>query len=112
LIELFNENERDKAAALYKWMGYLEAFSDCIRRSELRWYFDVRLFEFEDIYPSVQVLVKAAYPESFPDNAEIKELSIYELGQALKRELRIEVNDPDADRAPQLKAGVAALRSR
>jgi hypothetical protein len=60
----------------------------------LKWYFDVRLFEFEDIYPSVQGLVKAAYPGSLPHKAEIKELSIYELGQAVKRELGVEFNDP------------------
>jgi len=38
-----------KPPALYKLMGYLEAFSDSIRRSEFKWYFDVKLFEFEDI---------------------------------------------------------------
>ena len=94
-----------KPPALYKLMGYLEAFGDCIRKSELKWYFEVRLFEFEDIYPSVQVLVKDAYPGSFPETAEIKELSIYELGQALKRELRVESNEPGLLNIVQLVTG-------
>ena len=72
---------------LFKLLGYLEAVSDFIRTDELKWYFDVKLFEYDDIVLDIALLVKAAYPESFPDKAKIREGSITGLVDTFKHEL-------------------------
>jgi len=72
---------------LLKLIGYLEAVSDSIRTGELKWYFDVRLFECEGPFSDIKVLIKAAYPESNPETAEITEGSIHDLAETLRHEL-------------------------
>jgi hypothetical protein len=52
--------------ALYKLIGYLDAVSDFIRTGELKWYFDVKLFEYDEVLSDIGLLVKTAYPGSFP----------------------------------------------
>jgi hypothetical protein len=73
--------------ALYKLEGYLEAVSDFIRTGELKWYFDVRLFEVEGAVSDVRQLIKEAYPDSKPEKAEITEGTIRDLLDTLKHEL-------------------------
>jgi len=75
--------------ALYKLVGYLGAVSDFIRTGELKWYFDVRLVEYDEVVSDIALLVKVAYPESFPEQAQIKECSIADLVDAFWRELDI-----------------------
>ena len=43
---------------LFKLLGYLEAVSDFIRTDELKWYFDVKLFEYDDIVLDIALLVR------------------------------------------------------
>ena len=69
---------------LFKLLGYLEAVSDCIRSGELKWYFDVTLFESDDIVVDISLLVKTAYPESLPEKAEIREVSITNVADTFK----------------------------
>lgn len=73
--------------ALYKFSGYLEAVSDFIRTGELKWYFDVRLFETDDARSDIGLLVKTAYPGSFPEKSEITEASITDLVETFRHEL-------------------------
>ena len=73
--------------ALYRLQGYLEAVSDFIRTGELKWYFDVRLFEVEGALSDVRELIKAAYSDSKPEKAEITEGSIDDVLETLKHEL-------------------------
>ncbi|HEY9403361.1 MAG TPA: hypothetical protein VIQ24_11910 [Pyrinomonadaceae bacterium] len=73
--------------ALHKLEGYLEAVSDFIRTGELKWYFDVRLFEIEGAVSDVKQLIKVAYPDCKPDKAEIGEGTIRDLLDTLRYEL-------------------------
>ena len=76
-----------KPPALYKLVGYLEAISDFIRTGELKWYFDVSLFEYEGVVSDLTLLIKAAYPKSQPEKAKIVESSVNELVATLNHEL-------------------------
>jgi hypothetical protein len=73
--------------ALYKLIGYFEAISDFIRTGELKWYFDLRLFEYEDAVTNVAALIKAAYSESKPELAKIIECSHDDFVSTLNHEL-------------------------
>ena len=73
--------------ALYKLAGYLEAVSEFIRTGELKWYFDVRLFECEGAAPDIRRLIEAAYPDAKPDKAEISEASAHDVVETLGHEL-------------------------
>src|SRR5687767_874844 len=72
--------------ALYKLIGYLEAVSDFIRTGELKWDFDIKLFEYDEVVSDVRLLVKSAYPGSFPDKAQIIEGSLSDLVDIFKHE--------------------------
>ena len=74
-------------SALHKLEGYLEAVSDFIRTGELKWYFDVRLFEVEGAVSDLRQLIKEAYPDSKPEKSEITEGTIRDLLDTLKHEL-------------------------
>jgi hypothetical protein len=84
-----------EAPALYKFIGYLEAISDLIRIGELKWYFDVRLFEYDEVVSDIALLVKTAYPRSFPENAEIREGSITDLVNTFRHELGRGLKSPE-----------------
>src|SRR3954453_12295822 len=84
-----------ESPALYKVIGYLEAVSDFIRTGELKWYFDVRLFEYDEDVSDIGLLVKTAYPGSFPDKAEITEGSITDLVHTFRHELGHRLESPD-----------------
>lgn len=73
--------------AVYKLTGYLEALSDFIRTGELKWYFDVALFEYEFANVDIKLLIKLAYPHSNPEKANITESSIHDLFESLKHKL-------------------------
>lgn len=73
--------------ALYKLLGYLEATSDFIKTGELKWDFEVTLYEYEDSDLDVIQLVKAAYPASQPEKAEITESSPEDMLETFKHEL-------------------------
>lgn len=73
--------------ALYKLQGYLEATSDFIKTGELKWGFEVTLYEYENPDLDVVQLVKAAYPESHPEKAEITECSLEDMLETFKHEL-------------------------
>jgi hypothetical protein len=73
--------------ALNKLVGYLEAISDFIHTGELKWYFDVTLFEYEDDFSDLALIIKTAYPESQPEKAKIAECSIADLVETLNHEL-------------------------
>ena len=81
--------------ALYKFTGYLEAVSDFIRSGELKWYFDVRLFEFDEVPSDIGLLVKTVYPGSFPERAEISEGSITDLVDTFRHELGRGLESPE-----------------
>jgi hypothetical protein len=81
--------------ALYKLIGYLEAVSDFIRTGELKWYFDVRLFEYDEVVSDIGLLVKTAYPESFPEKAEISEASITDLVETFRHEFGRRLESPE-----------------
>ena len=72
---------------LYKLNGYLAAVSDFIKTGELRWDFEVSLYEYESPSLGVVELVKAAYPKSQPEKAEITECSLEDILETFKHEL-------------------------
>src|SRR5918992_4733159 len=61
--------------ALHKLEGYLEAVSEFIRTGELKWYFDVRLFECEETGSDVRLFIGEIYPDAKLEKAEISEAS-------------------------------------
>ena len=96
--------------ALYKFIGYLDAISDFIRTGQLKWYFDVRLFEYDEVVSDIGQLVKTAYPGSFPEKAEISEGSItdlvdtfrHEFGRWLESPERLSMLTPVTDRRGEM----------
>lgn len=74
-------------AALHKLLGYLEAVSDFIRTGEIKWYFDVSLYECEELTPDIKRLVKTAYPNSKPEEAKLTEGSIEDVIETFNNEL-------------------------
>ncbi len=73
--------------ALYKLEGYLEAVSDFIRTGELRWCFEVKLFEYEESVSDISQLIEAAYPSSKHEKAKMHEASIDDVRETFKHEL-------------------------
>jgi hypothetical protein len=71
---------------LFKLLGYLDAVADFIRRGELKWYFDAKLFDCEGNFSDVRSLIKTAYPDSKPELADIDKASISDLVATLKHE--------------------------
>jgi hypothetical protein len=71
---------------VYKLIGYLDAVGDFIRTGELKWSFDVRLFDCEGTFSDIQSLIKAAYPDSTPELADISEGSISDLVETFRHE--------------------------
>jgi len=78
--------KRIEPADLYRLMGYLGAVSDFIRTGELKWYFDVKLFEYDEAAPDIRHLIKQAYPDSNPATAELTEASVQDLAETFKHE--------------------------
>jgi len=73
--------------ALDRFEGYLKAVSDFIRTGELKWYFEAKLFEYEEAVSDVKQLIKAAYPTSDPEKAQVDECSIDDVLETLRHEL-------------------------
>jgi hypothetical protein len=73
--------------ALHQLRSHLDEVSDRIRTGELKWYFDVRLFELEERVSDIRPLIKAAYPRSCPEKAEIRECSLDDILETLGHEL-------------------------
>ncbi len=73
--------------ALHKLDGYLEAVSEFIRTGELKWYFEVKLFECEEPVSDVGRLIIAAYPDAKLEKAEIPEASAQGMVETLEHEL-------------------------
>lgn len=73
--------------ALYKLEGYLEAVGDFIRTGELRWGFEVALYEYENPDLKIVQLLKAAYPESQPEKVRITECSREDMLATFNHEL-------------------------
>jgi hypothetical protein len=71
---------------LHELRGYLEGMGDLIRTSQLKWYFDTKLFEMDVSAFAIQELVKAAYPQSDPYSATITECSDSDMLETLNHE--------------------------
>ncbi len=73
--------------ALYQLLGYLGAVSDFVRTGELKWYFDIKLFEYEETpAPDIRDFIGTAFPDSKPSLAEITEASVQDLAETFKHE--------------------------
>jgi len=73
--------------ALHKLAGYLEAISEFIRTGELKWYFDVRLFEGEQSGSDVLSFIKEIYPDARFERSDISEASAKDVVETLEHEL-------------------------
>src|SRR5580765_9085532 len=72
---------------LFKLIGYFDAVADFVRGDgQLKWYFDIKLFECDGQFSDVQSLIKAVYPTSKPELADIDESSISNLVATFKHE--------------------------
>jgi len=75
------------APDVHKLIGYLDAVGDFIRTGELRWSFELRLFEYDGTFSDIQSLIKEAYPDSKPELANITEGTLHDLAETFKHEL-------------------------
>lgn len=73
--------------ALHKLTGYLEAVSEFIRTGELKWYFDVRLYECEEGGSDIRLFIKHAYPNAKIEQARISEIAVDDVVETLDHEL-------------------------
>jgi hypothetical protein len=76
-----------ESPAAYKLLGYLEALSDFIRTGEVKWYFDVRLFETDAPGDDLKAVIKEAYPAAKVETAELVDASILDLIETFQHEL-------------------------
>jgi hypothetical protein len=72
---------------LHKLAGYLEAVSEFIRTGELKWYFETRLFECEEVVADIRPFIKTVYPDAKLENARIIEGSARDIVETLEHEL-------------------------
>jgi hypothetical protein len=72
---------------VHKLAGHLEAVSEFIRSGELKWYFEVKLFDCEEAVPDIKQLIKSACPNAKPEAAEISAASAEDVVKTLEHEL-------------------------
>jgi hypothetical protein len=76
LKELENEE-------LAKLRNYFERLSVQIRKGQLQWYFDIKLFEIGTAEPAIISLIKDAYHDALPEKARITETSFEDFCETL-----------------------------
>lgn len=66
---------------------YLERISDSIQRSDLRWYFHFRLYEFDSLSDSVKNIVAKVYPNVDLERATTEKITFAEMLERLNEKL-------------------------
>jgi hypothetical protein len=64
---------------LEQLLSSLEELSDQLQVSDLRWHFELKLYEVDDTTLPIAQLVKSAYPDAYPDNASTRKVSLAEM---------------------------------
>src|SRR5258705_11503724 len=76
-----------KPNEMHQLSGYLEAVSDFLRTGEIRWNFEVRLFEVDVATFDLIEFLKEVYPDSKPRPEKICNSSLEGILTTLKHEL-------------------------
>ena len=66
---------------------YLERISDSVRRSDLRWYFHFKLYEFDNLSDSVKNIVARVYPNVDLERATTEKITFAEMLERLNEKL-------------------------
>src|SRR5215831_7606015 len=66
---------------------YLERISDSVRRSDLRWYFDFKLYEFDSLSDSVKNIIARVYPNVDLERATTEKITFAEMLERLNEKL-------------------------
>jgi hypothetical protein len=66
---------------------YLEKISDSVQRSDLRWYFDFKLYEFDSLSDSVKNIIARVYPNVDLERATTARITFAEMLERLNEKL-------------------------